>query len=128
MYLLKIESGNGFEYCQLPKNFKKTTISNQNYFETRSRKIKLVLTYPKIFTFDRPHFESIGESKEGILYHCFLPEIKKDCISTSNETKLPTYKVITYVEDENNPSPIKCIVFDGKAYLIKEKGETIERF
>lgn len=128
MYLLKVESGNGYEYFQLPKNFKKELCTEG--FSTYCKYPKLILKDEKEWMkFCPSGLENTGGDNGLFIYS--LPMKAKAGVSiegTDIAIEIPTFKVITYVEDENNPSPTRCIVFDGKAYLIKENGKTIETF
>lgn len=126
MFLLKIEVGNGFQYCKLPKNF------NINYYSQGEKSFDAPKD-TKFFLKDENEwiggygFPSSHCTLGGI--HSFdFPKKKPDRTPAGCEMSVPSFKVITYMEDEKNSSSTKTIVFDGKAYLIKEGGKTIEKF
>ncbi|PNX49874.1 MAG: hypothetical protein BV457_00105 [Thermoplasmata archaeon M9B1D] len=133
-----IEDGkNGFRYFPISDKSKFSLITTINTFKTYCNNPTFIIKNKyawKIEEWERKNgFLSISGGKGLHTYE--VPEFDAVEYEKVNQTvhskgaiKLPEFKVITYTEDDENPSPVKCIVFDGKGYLIKEDGRTIERF
>lgn len=126
MYLLKVEAGNGYQYCELPKNFKLTYCSER--LETESINLKLILSCKEHFnSCDFVREDSVKNRKSVYI----LPRYIGKDITRKEDLPIPTFKVITYTrtsEDNNKVHYIESIVFNGRGYLIKESGKTIEKF